>query len=75
VLLFFSLLCFACRLHTSVRPGDTVNVIGEFGSDGTCVLDHNQNLLVVHPDLLISGSRVLLLTVPHLVFCCLNCNF
>ncbi|CAM6033109.1 unnamed protein product [Sphagnum compactum] len=45
-------------LHTSVRPGDTVNVIGEFGSDGTCVLDHNQNLLVVHPDLLISGSRV-----------------
>ncbi|MCO5601360.1 hypothetical protein L7F22_055480 [Adiantum nelumboides] len=43
---------------TVVRPGDTINVIGEFDSDGKCVIDRNNNLLIVHPDILISGSKV-----------------
>lgn len=44
--------------YSLVRPGDTVNVIGEFDAEGKCVIDHESNLLVIHPDLLISGSRV-----------------
>ncbi|KAH9297336.1 hypothetical protein KI387_029018, partial [Taxus chinensis] len=44
--------------YSVVKPGDTVNVIGEFDSEGKCVIDHENNLLIVHPDLLISGSRV-----------------
>eukprot|EP01018_Ginkgo_biloba_P039983 Gb_09620 [translate_table: standard] len=44
--------------YSLVKPGDTVNVIGKFDAQGKCVIDHENNLLVVHPDLLISGSRV-----------------
>ncbi|GLJ43384.1 hypothetical protein SUGI_0901420 [Cryptomeria japonica] len=44
--------------YSVIRPGDTVNVIGEFDSQGKCVIDHENNILIVHPDLLISGSRV-----------------
>ncbi|XP_024544852.1 DNA replication ATP-dependent helicase/nuclease DNA2 isoform X1 [Selaginella moellendorffii] len=41
-----------------VRPGDTVNIIGDFGADNKCIVDHKANLLVLHPDVLVSGSRV-----------------
>lgn len=48
-----------CRFFTVVRPGDTVNVIGDFDSDGKCIIDRKNNLLIVHPDVLISGSKVI----------------
>ncbi|CAD6262529.1 unnamed protein product [Miscanthus lutarioriparius] len=44
--------------HSIVGPGDTVNVIGEFSNQGKCVVDHDNNLVIVHPELLISGTRV-----------------
>lgn len=44
--------------HSLVGPGDTVNVIGEFGDQGKCIVDHDNNLVIVHPELLISGTRV-----------------
>ena len=46
-----------CRFFSVVRPGDTVNVIGDF-VDGKCRIDQHNNLLIVHPDILISGSKV-----------------
>lgn len=45
------------RFFTVVRPGDTVNVIGDF-VNGKCRIDQCNNLLVVHPDVLIAGSKV-----------------
>ncbi|CAD6259843.1 unnamed protein product [Miscanthus lutarioriparius] len=44
--------------HSIVGPGDTVNVIGEFSNQGKCIVDHDNNLVIVHPELLISGTRV-----------------
>ncbi|OIW07361.1 hypothetical protein TanjilG_10196 [Lupinus angustifolius] len=40
-----------------VAPGDTVNVIGQF-EGGNCNVDHDNNFLIVHPDILMSGTRV-----------------
>ncbi|KAL6651284.1 hypothetical protein ACP70R_010209 [Stipagrostis hirtigluma subsp. patula] len=44
--------------HSLIAPGDTVNVIGEFSEQGKCIVDHDSNLVIVHPELLISGTRV-----------------
>ncbi|KAL3693543.1 hypothetical protein R1sor_007194 [Riccia sorocarpa] len=44
--------------HSDVGPGDTVNVIGAFDETGNCVIDREHNLLIVNPDILISGSKV-----------------
>ncbi|CAN0842535.1 DNA replication ATP-dependent helicase/nuclease JHS1, partial [Linum grandiflorum] len=44
--------------YSVVAPGDTVNVIGEFDQSRMCNVDKNHNLLVVHPDILVSGTRV-----------------
>uniref|UniRef100_J3M0U5 DNA replication ATP-dependent helicase/nuclease n=1 Tax=Oryza brachyantha TaxID=4533 RepID=J3M0U5_ORYBR len=44
--------------HSLIGPGDTVSVIGEFTDQGICVVDRDKNLVVVHPELLISGTRV-----------------
>ncbi|CAM6090767.1 unnamed protein product [Calypogeia fissa] len=44
--------------HAVVQPGDTVNVIGDFDTDGECVIDREHNLMVINPDLLVSGSKV-----------------
>ncbi|CAN1195509.1 DNA replication ATP-dependent helicase/nuclease JHS1 [Linum perenne] len=44
--------------YSVVAPGDTVNVIGEFDKSRMCNVDKNHNLLVVHPDILVSGTRV-----------------
>ncbi|XP_020538539.1 DNA replication ATP-dependent helicase/nuclease JHS1 isoform X2 [Jatropha curcas] len=41
-----------------IAPGDTVNVIGEFDEQGKCEVDHENNLLIVHPEILVSGTRV-----------------
>ncbi|BAF15608.2 Os04g0588200 [Oryza sativa Japonica Group] len=44
--------------HSLISPGDTVSVIGEFTDHGICIIDHDKNLVIVHPELLISGTRV-----------------
>ncbi|KAL2634060.1 hypothetical protein R1flu_005539 [Riccia fluitans] len=44
--------------HSDVKAGDTVNVIGDFDGIGNCVIDREHNLLIVNPDILISGSKV-----------------
>jgi hypothetical protein len=47
-----------CRFHSIIGPGNTVSVIGEFNDQGKCIVDHDNNLVIVHPELLISGTRV-----------------
>ncbi|KAL9434767.1 hypothetical protein AB3S75_021104 [Citrus x aurantiifolia] len=44
--------------HTVIAPGDTVNVIGEFDDQGKCDVGRENNFLIVHPDVLVSGTRV-----------------
>ncbi|XP_068650262.1 DNA replication ATP-dependent helicase/nuclease JHS1 [Aristolochia californica] len=44
--------------HSLIGSGDTVNVIGEFDEQGKCIVNHEKNLIIVHPDLLLSGTRV-----------------
>ncbi|OMO90149.1 hypothetical protein COLO4_19317 [Corchorus olitorius] len=44
--------------YSVIAPGDTVNVIGEFDDEGKCNVDHENNFLIVHPDILVSGTRV-----------------
>ncbi|XP_061997380.1 DNA replication ATP-dependent helicase/nuclease JHS1 [Rosa rugosa] len=44
--------------YSVIAPGDTVNVIGEFDDQGQCHVDHHHNFLIVHPDVLVSGTRV-----------------
>ncbi|KAL5560584.1 hypothetical protein UlMin_036795 [Ulmus minor] len=44
--------------YSVISPGDTVNVIGEFDDQGRCDVNREQNFVVVHPDLLVSGTRV-----------------
>ncbi|XP_017697653.3 DNA replication ATP-dependent helicase/nuclease JHS1 isoform X2 [Phoenix dactylifera] len=44
--------------YSPIGPGDTINVIGEFDDQGKCVVNHNKNLVIVHPDILVSGTRV-----------------
>ncbi|KAG7018906.1 DNA replication ATP-dependent helicase/nuclease DNA2, partial [Cucurbita argyrosperma subsp. argyrosperma] len=41
-----------------IAPGDTVNVIGEFDDQGRCHVDHDKNFVILHPDVLVSGTRV-----------------
>ncbi|GAA0147626.1 RNA helicase [Lithospermum erythrorhizon] len=44
--------------YSIVSPGDTVHVLGEFDDEGECDINHNKNFLIVHPDILVSGTRV-----------------
>ncbi|PIA50019.1 hypothetical protein AQUCO_01300626v1 [Aquilegia coerulea] len=44
--------------YSVIGPGDTINVIGEFDDQGKCIVDHENNLFIVHPDILLSGTRV-----------------
>ncbi|KAJ6874165.1 DNA replication ATP-dependent helicase/nuclease JHS1 [Populus alba x Populus x berolinensis] len=44
--------------YSVIAPGDTVNVIGEFDDQGKCDVDRDNNLLIVHPEILVSGTRV-----------------
>lgn len=39
-------------------PGSIVNVIGDFDRAGQCTVDDAQNLLILHPDYLISATVV-----------------
>ncbi|WCJ23084.1 DNA replication ATP-dependent helicase/nuclease JHS1 [Euphorbia peplus] len=45
-------------IYSVIEPGDTVNVIGEFDDQGKCEVGRDCNLLIIHPDILISGTRV-----------------
>ncbi|KAK2413783.1 DNA replication helicase [Trifolium repens] len=44
--------------YSVIAPGDTVNVIGQFDEGGNCDINHDNNFLIVHPDILVSGTRV-----------------
>jgi len=37
-----------------------VNIIGEFDEWGNCDINHDNNFLIVHPDILVSGTRVVI---------------
>ncbi|KAK8672375.1 hypothetical protein V6N13_110747 [Hibiscus sabdariffa] len=43
--------------YSVIAPGDTVNVIGEFDEEGKCNVDHENNFIIIHPDILVSGTR------------------
>jgi DNA replication ATP-dependent helicase Dna2 len=45
-------------IDTSVNAKAFVHVIGTFQSTGQCVIDNNQNILILHPDQLISATVV-----------------
>lgn len=47
------------RFYSIIAPGDTVNVIGEFDEQGKCDVNRDNSFLIVHPDTLVSGTRVL----------------
>ncbi|KAM7512220.1 hypothetical protein LguiB_011095 [Lonicera macranthoides] len=44
--------------YSIIAPGDTVNVIGEFDEQGKCDVNRDNSFLIVHPDTLVSGTRV-----------------
>ncbi|KAI3764734.1 hypothetical protein L2E82_14747 [Cichorium intybus] len=44
--------------YSVISPGDTVHVIGEFNEEGKCDVNHDKGFLIVHPDILVSGTRV-----------------
>ncbi|XP_020085618.1 DNA replication ATP-dependent helicase/nuclease DNA2 isoform X2 [Ananas comosus] len=44
--------------YSLIGAGDTVNVVGEFNDQGKCIVNHTKNLVIVHPEILISGTRV-----------------
>jgi DNA replication ATP-dependent helicase Dna2 len=45
-------------VDTPVLAKSFVHVIGTFQSTGQCIIDNNQNILVLHPDQLISATVV-----------------
>eukprot|EP00736_Rhodelphis_marinus_P010559 Rmarinus@m.29999 len=55
-----------CRLRlrgewaysSEVSPGDYVNVFSDTWSNGECIVDDNKGLIVIHPDCLVSGTRI-----------------
>lgn len=54
------------RFYSIIAPGDTVNVIGEFDEQGKCDVNRDNSFLIVHPDTLVSGTRVLWLIISYL---------
>jgi len=50
---------FMFRADASIKVGDVVNIFGEFDSNGYICIDMTQNnIMVVNPDYLVSGSIV-----------------
>ncbi|KAJ6259113.1 DNA replication ATP-dependent helicase/nuclease dna2 [Drechslerella dactyloides] len=45
-------------MECDVREGDVVNVIGGFDASGTCIIDNTRNMLILHPDILLSATAV-----------------
>lgn len=58
------------RCYSVVAPGDTIHVIGEFDSEGKCEINRGENFLIVHPDILVSGTRVC--PINYFSFVCFN---
>ncbi|MQL88220.1 hypothetical protein Taro_020775 [Colocasia esculenta] len=46
------------QFYSLIGPGDTINVIGKFNGQDRCVVDRHKNLLIIHPQILVSGTRV-----------------
>ncbi|XP_020229292.1 DNA replication ATP-dependent helicase/nuclease DNA2 isoform X2 [Cajanus cajan] len=44
--------------YSVIAPGDTVHIIGQFDEGGNCDIGHDNNFLIVQPDILVSGTRV-----------------
>ncbi|KAK5661983.1 hypothetical protein OQA88_10094 [Cercophora sp. LCS_1] len=42
--------------ETDAHPKAFVHVIGDFDRSGKCIVDNNQNMLILHPDQLISAT-------------------
>jgi DNA replication ATP-dependent helicase Dna2 len=45
-----------------------VNVIGEFDDEGKCDIDRDSNFIIVHPDILLSGTRVNYLLLEYCMY-------
>ena len=45
-------------LDTPCSPGSYIHLIGHFDRSGQCTVDNEQNLLIIHPDHLISSTVV-----------------
>ncbi|KAH7849649.1 hypothetical protein Vadar_020933 [Vaccinium darrowii] len=45
-------------VYSVIAPGDTIHVIGKFDDQGKCDVNCDQNYIIVHPDVLVSGTRV-----------------
>lgn len=45
-------------LDSPCTPGSYVNLVGDFDKYGQCIVDNWQNLLIIHPDHLISATVV-----------------
>ncbi|KAH4860645.1 DNA replication ATP-dependent helicase/nuclease [Parastagonospora nodorum] len=43
---------------TPCTPGSFVHIIGEFSSTGQCIVDDHNNMIILHPDHLISATVV-----------------
>lgn len=53
------------RVYSVIAPGDTIHVIGKFDDQGKCDVNRDQNYIIVHPDVLVSGTRVLFLLIHN----------
>ncbi|RYP17541.1 hypothetical protein DL767_010001 [Monosporascus sp. MG133] len=45
-------------IDTPASPKSYVHVIGSFESSGQCIIDNSQNILILHPDQLISATVI-----------------
>ena len=45
-------------IDTPASPKSYVHVIGGFESSGQCIIDNSQNILILHPDQLISATVI-----------------
>lgn len=45
-----------------------MNIIGQFDEQGSCDVDHDNNFLIVHPDILVSGTRVSIVCYLDTIF-------
>ena len=55
---FFYFPSLFIRSDIQINVGDIVNILGEFNADNVCYITDENNLFVIHPDWLISGTSV-----------------
>lgn len=68
LILLLLFIFYHTRYFSVVAPGDTVHVIGEFDAQAKCDVNREKNFLIVHPDILVSGTRVLPLILCNFSF-------